>query len=173
MDREQEVLIEQVKDEAKAIFKGDYSGHDISHTMRVYSLALEIAKSEKADLFRVALTALLHDADDCKVTGKDDESLENAVGILGKIGLEENTKQKICEDIKNLSFRGSGKTVPASMEGKSYRMQTAWMPWALWGLRELLPMREIEICPSMTMQGMVAWIIRAGILRLDTFIRSY
>ncbi len=118
MDKEQNVLIEQVKDEAKAIFKGDYSGHDISHTMRVYSLALEIAKSEKADLFRVALTALLHDADDCKVTGKDDESLENAVGILGKIGLEEDVKQRICEDIKNLSFRGSGKTVPASMEGK-------------------------------------------------------
>lgn len=118
MDREQEALIEQVKDEAKAIFKGDYSGHDISHTMRVYSLALDIAKSEKADLFRVALTALLHDADDYKITGKDDGSLENAVGILGKIGLEESVKQKICEDIKNLSFRGSGKTIPASMEGK-------------------------------------------------------
>ena len=38
--------------------------------------------------------------------------------ILGKIGLEESVKQKICEDIKNLSFRGDGKTVPASMEGK-------------------------------------------------------
>ena len=117
MDREQEVLIEQVKDEAKAIFKGDYSGHDISHTMRVYSLALEIAKSEKADLLRVALTALLHDADDYKITGKDDGSLENTVDILGKIGLEESVKQKICEDIKNLSFRGNGKTVPGSMEG--------------------------------------------------------
>ena len=86
--------------------------------MRVYSLALAIAKSEKADLFRVALTALLHDVDDYKITGKDDGSLENAVGILGKIGLEESVKQKICEDIKNLSFRGDGKTVPASMEGK-------------------------------------------------------
>lgn len=64
MDGKQKQILRQIKTEVSEIFERDFSGHDMKHTLRVYENAMCNAKAEKADLFLVGLTALLHDVDD-------------------------------------------------------------------------------------------------------------
>ena len=47
------VMIEKTLEYVKQIFANDCSGHDYYHTMRVYRLAVEIAKQENADMLIV------------------------------------------------------------------------------------------------------------------------
>ena len=61
-------MIENALEYIKELFSGDSSGHDYYHTVRVYKLAVEIAKQENADVNIVQLAALLHDADDSKLS---------------------------------------------------------------------------------------------------------
>lgn len=53
----------------KEVLGDDKTGHDYWHAMRVYKMALRLAEAEDADRFVVGLAALLHDADDVKVSG--------------------------------------------------------------------------------------------------------
>ena len=55
------IMIENAITYVKQIFAADSSGHDYHHTIRVYRLAVEIAKQENADMQIVQLAALLHD----------------------------------------------------------------------------------------------------------------
>ncbi|MCH5150551.1 MAG: HD domain-containing protein, partial [Spirochaetales bacterium] len=66
----------------KNIFKGESSGHDYFHTLRVYNTATKIAKQEKADLKIVQLSALLHDVDDIKLSPETHEGKKIAVTFL-------------------------------------------------------------------------------------------
>ena len=43
-------MIENALEYIKELFSGDSSGHDYYHTVRVYKLAVEIAKQENADV---------------------------------------------------------------------------------------------------------------------------
>ena len=63
-----EERIQAAKQYVKTLFADRADGHDVEHTLRVYSNAMRIAQAEgSCDLEIVGLSALLHDADDDKL----------------------------------------------------------------------------------------------------------
>lgn len=115
-------MVEKAKRYVEACIRGDASGHDFFHTLRVLNLAERIAAEERkdknVDLEVVQLIALLHDMDDRKLSPETHENLDNARNFLQENGLDGNKLEMILESIRNLSYKGTGATVPASLEGK-------------------------------------------------------
>ncbi len=101
----------------KEIFRGDSSGHDYYHSVRVYNNALNIAHKEGGDLYLIKLGALLHDVDDRKLFDTGD-NLENARKFLTDNEVDETTIEKICKIIAEVSYKGSDSIIPDSIEGK-------------------------------------------------------
>ena len=102
----------------KKLFEHEYSGHDVFHTLRVYKTALQIAKSEKADLEIVVFGALLHDVDDIKLSPNTNKNKENARKFLVDNNFDEEKIKLICDVIGEISYRGS-ETLPAkTLEGR-------------------------------------------------------
>ncbi len=111
-------LINEIAEHIKKITYNESSGHDWWHIYRVWKLSLKIAEKEgNVNLRVLQLAALLHDLDDWKLNEKSKE-LKNARKILKKFGVDKETTQKVLEIIKDISFRGTGKSVPSSKEGK-------------------------------------------------------
>ena len=102
----------------KNIFKGESSGHDYFHTLRVYNTATKIAKRENANLNVVQLAALLHDVDDIKLSPETHEEKKIAVTFLKGHGVTEEEIKTICDIIDEVSFKGTDSVVPATVEGK-------------------------------------------------------
>lgn len=100
------------------LFANDFSGHDAAHTLRVFKLAERIAQAEGADLQTVRLAALLHDADDRKLSPETTAGKLRARAFLESQGLEEARIQNILKIIGQVSFRGSDSVVPDTIEGK-------------------------------------------------------
>ena len=75
---------------------------------------------EKADLFIVQLGALLHDIADWKFNNGDFEiGPKIAREFLEKLKVEENVILKVCDIIRNISFKGAGvKSQIKTLEGK-------------------------------------------------------
>ena len=101
---------------ASRIFDGDGSGHDLDHTLRVYRMAVRIAREEGADLETVALAALLHDVDDRKLSPETYEGKERAVGFLRENGVDEDVIRRIAQVISEISF-SAGNGTPSTLEG--------------------------------------------------------
>ena len=80
-------IIADAVDFVRETFRSDFSGHDASHTMRVYKTALRIAENEHADQTVVALAALLHDVDDIKLSPKTHREKARAVSFMQAHGL--------------------------------------------------------------------------------------
>ena len=102
----------------KALFANEFSGHDYFHTLRVYRTAIRLAAEEGADLTVTALAALLHDADDRKLSPETYETKANAVGFLRGQGVDEATVAAVVTAIGEVSFRGTDSVVPSAVEGK-------------------------------------------------------
>ena len=111
-------MIRRATEYITALFAGDSSGHDADHTLRVCRLAVRLAETEGADLETVALAALLHDADDRKLSPETCEGKLRARAFLEKEGLPEDRIQKILTIIGEISFRGTDSVVPGTLEGK-------------------------------------------------------
>ena len=63
-----EERIHAAKQYVKTLFADRADGHDVEHTLRVYTNAMRIAQTEgPCDMEIVGLSALLHDADDDKL----------------------------------------------------------------------------------------------------------
>ncbi|MCR5067118.1 MAG: HD domain-containing protein [Erysipelotrichaceae bacterium] len=96
----------------------DNSGHGLDHVNRVLSLAQDFAAQlPDADKDIVELIALLHDADDYKLTGRHDGSLDNAERILSLIDITEEQKKSVLDGISCIGYskRLTGIT-PQSLE---------------------------------------------------------
>lgn len=102
----------------RKLFAEDYSGHDVFHTLRVYRTAAHIAQQEGADLLTVQLAALLHDADDRKLSPETCAGKDRAVAFLQSQGCDDDRVAEIVRIIDEVSFRGSDSVVPGSIEGK-------------------------------------------------------
>ena len=101
---------------AREIFLQDASGHDYEHTLRVYRMAVRIAKEEGADTDIVALAALLHDVDDRKISPETCANKDRAAGFLRENAVEERDIRRIVQIISEISFsEGNGR--PSSLEG--------------------------------------------------------
>lgn len=112
------LLISATIEYVKEVFATDFSGHDFSHTMRVYQMATKIAMEEKADLQVVQLAALLHDVDDRKLSPETCENKDRAVAYMRSKGLSEDTITRVKDIIGEVSFAGTDSVVPKTLEGK-------------------------------------------------------
>lgn len=113
-----EILIEKALASVKNLFEGNSDGHDFFHTERVYKTALKLAKTENADLEITALAAILHDADDRKLSPETCENKLNAGNILTELGIDSERQTAILKIISEVSFVGTDSPVPETKEGK-------------------------------------------------------
>lgn len=111
-------IIEKAKDYAKIKFENESSGHDFYHTLRVYNMALNIAKKENADIFIVSLAALLHDVDDYKIFGGEVGQTENAEEFMNSQSIEKDVINAVCYVIKNMSYKGDDIVELETLEAK-------------------------------------------------------
>ena len=113
-------MIESVKNEVEKLLGNDDSGHDKDHINRVLTLSLKFAKSENADEYITALIALLHDVDDYKLFGLENEkNLSNARNIMNICNIDSSIQNKVCEEIRNIGYSKRLKgLVPTTIEGK-------------------------------------------------------
>ena len=81
-------IIEEAIAYINALFRGNAGGHDAGHTLRVYHNAMRISEGESGcDREIVALTALLHDADDRKLFLTENNANARAFLEAGSVGL--------------------------------------------------------------------------------------
>ena len=113
-------MLEKAKTQVEEILKNDKSGHGMEHINRVLSIAQTIAKTEECDKEIVYLTALLHDVDDYKLFGEDNQNnLTNTNKILTTINIDSDRKEKIIKNIKEIGFSTRLKGIfPSSIEAK-------------------------------------------------------
>ena len=113
-------MIESVKNEVEKLLGNDDSGHDKDHINRVLVLSLRFAKSENADEYITALIALLHDVDDYKLFGLENEkNLSNARNIMNICNIDSSIQKKVCEEIRNIGYSKRLKGLaPTTIEGK-------------------------------------------------------
>ena len=113
-------VIKKVAGMVRQKLEGEGSGHDWWHIYRVWKTAIHIGKEEKADMFVVELTALLHDIADWKFCGGDDTvGPKEARKILFKLEVSEEVIVHVCEIISTMAFKGAGvKSIVRTLEGK-------------------------------------------------------
>lgn len=113
-------MIESVKNEVEKLLGNDDSGHDKDHINRVLALSLRFAKSENANEYITALIALLHDVDDYKLFGLENEkNLSNARNIMNICNIDSSIQNKVCAEIRNIGYSKRLKGLaPTTIEGK-------------------------------------------------------
>ena len=101
----------------RRLFAENSDGHGFGHTMRVYRTAMRIAAAEPAaDRVIVALSALLHDADDHKLFRT--ENNENARNFLEACGTGADSEERIISVINSVSFSKNKGKRPETLEGR-------------------------------------------------------
>lgn len=115
-------LVETVRAEARAGFKGARGSHDWDHTERVLHLCLRIGKKEKADLFVLKLAAILHDigrAEEDRSNGRHchaEAGAEQARTILKKHSLPSDLIERVVHCIAAHRYRKAIK--PETLEAR-------------------------------------------------------
>ena len=121
----QAIIINQTISFVKECLKNAEGGHDWWHIYRVWKTAIQLTKTEKADLFIVELAALLHDIADSKFNEGDEEIGPRKAGeFLKSINVEENVINHVVQIIANISFKG-GKQIQHFESTEMYVVQDA------------------------------------------------
>ena len=127
----------------RVLFAGNVDGHGSDHAARVYRNAMIIADTEPtADRLIVALSAILHDADDHKLFQTENNG--NARRFLEEQGMDPDVTERIVAAINSVSFR----------------MPTDWTPSA--------PSESPEPSPSAGNMS-APWNPRSGIFMRNCF----
>ena len=100
-------IIQKTTEYIKKEFGDDSSGHDWWHIYRVWKNAITICEHEKADLFIVQLTALLHDLDDWKFNESEDETPQRAKAWMESCDVDPQSIETVCEIIMHISYKGA------------------------------------------------------------------
>ena len=109
--------IDAAKEYIERLFAGNADGHGLDHSIRVYKNAMLLAETEPtADRFIVALSALLHDADDYKLFQTENNA--NARNFLKSANVDSETTDRICEVINSVSFSKNRGKKPETIEGQ-------------------------------------------------------
>ncbi len=117
MSSAKRAIIDAVAAEVRRRQTGEGSGHDWSHTLRVWNLTLRINEVEGGDLYIVSLAALLHDVGDWKLFDGDGEAEVRT--IMTERGVDESSIAHVLAIISEVSFYGGGTPRPMStLEGK-------------------------------------------------------
>ena len=112
-----EERIHATKQYVKTLFADRADGHDVEHTLRVYTNAMRIAQAEgSCDMEIVGLSALLHDADDDKLFQTENNA--NARTFLEEICIPQNQIDQICRVINAVSFSKNRGKHPETIESK-------------------------------------------------------
>lgn len=106
--------IVEIQKAVKKLLSNDTTGHDYTHTERVYRNALKLAKVSDADLSLVSYASLLHDVDDPKLFDTDD--FQNARDIMNHVGIDACSAQKVIEVIKRVSYKGGNNEKANTLE---------------------------------------------------------
>ena len=115
MSLDESVFINAI-DYITELFKGESSGHDLYHSIRVHNNAAAIQRKEGGDLSIIRLAALLHECDDRKLFHTVDNA--NARRFMDEHDIDADTQERICHIIFQISFKGKDSVVPDSLEGK-------------------------------------------------------
>ena len=113
-----ELILEKAVVFIKELFKNEYSGHDVFHTLRVEKTAARIAEEEGADVFTVRLAALMHDVDDVKLSPNTAVNKDRARAFMRENCVDPATMDRICQIIDEISFKGSDSVTPSTLEGR-------------------------------------------------------
>ncbi len=104
----------------RARFEKEKTGHDWEHIRRVWTLARIMARQENTHMETVELTALLHDIADWKENeGNSEKGPAKARKWLEKNHAPKEQVEKVCESIRNVSFKGAKAPYkPTTIEGQ-------------------------------------------------------
>jgi uncharacterized protein len=115
-------LVDRVREESGAFFRGARGSHDWDHTERVYRLCQKIGRKEGADPGVLALAALLHDigrAEEDRAHGRICHARAGAIkaqAILKRLGCDRATIAAVTRCIATHRFRRGG--APRSIEAR-------------------------------------------------------
>jgi len=112
-----EALILNCERLVEHLLKDAEKGHDWFHIQRVRANMRQIQAKEGGDLMLLELAALLHDIDDAKFNGGDENAgARKAREILHQLSLEASLVEEVCFLIANCSFKGGQKADNPSLE---------------------------------------------------------
>ena len=112
-------MIEKAKQLVFELMKNDDTGHGVEHIQRVFDLSMQFAHVEYCDKNIVALIALLHDVDDYKLFGAENQkNLTNTNIILDKLYVDDETKKIVIDQISKIGYSKRLKGIsPTKIEG--------------------------------------------------------
>lgn len=98
-------MIEKAKRLVEDLMRNEDSGHGMEHINRVLDLSMKFAEKENCNKDIVALGALLHDVDDYKIFGnQNQEKLTNTNYILNQLGLDEEMKNSVLDIVAKIGY---------------------------------------------------------------------